>query len=316
MELQLKIISLVAYTFLFIFTIFKLKKQIVNLFGPTMESLLRQASSTPIRGTILGTISAFLLQSSTATTVLAITLVSNNILPLTNSYAIIIGANIGTTFSTQVLAIGATILGPALLCVGFLLQFYRRTRPFSKALFYIGLLLMIIELISHNARYFADIESVRALVLLGNNVWIGTIVGFALAALLQSSSIVTFLVIIFVGSNLMGVDQSLGLLIGANVGTAITAIIASLTLSHNAQRAAIAHFVFNALGLVITLPIIGFWKWTLPYLGATPVQQIINWNILFNVTCAVLAVTFFNYFVRLVQFVDRKIPRVKIDENL
>jgi phosphate:Na+ symporter len=314
MEIYQHILGLFAYTFLFIFAIFKLKKQIVHLFGPRMQVMLQRASSTPIRGTIFGTFAAFLLQSSTATTVLAITLVSNNVLPLANSYAIIIGANIGTTFSAQILALGVTILGPLMLCAGFLLQFVRRFAPASKAIFYIGFLLIVIELIGQNAKYFANIEQVRALVLAGNNVWIGTILGLVVAALLQSSSIVTFLVVIFTGSNLMGVDQSLGLLIGANVGTTVTGLIASLTLSHNAQRAAIAHFVFNFLGFFVTLPFINFWRASLPYLGSTPTQQIINWNIIFNLLCAVLAVLFFKQFVALVHYVDKKIPRVKIDE--
>lgn len=316
MNLFFALLTLLSYIFLLMFAVFKLAKQLRHHFSGVAQVRLVEFTKRPLSGALIGTFFTTLLQSSTAVTVITITLVSAEVLPLLNAYAIIIGANVGTTLSSQLVANGATLFGPVLLVIGFLAQFLKhRITKYSKSIFYLGLVFVIIQLLSQHAKILGEFDAVTSLLTSFTNIYLITFVGACVAALLQSSSVITFLVIIFVGSGVITTEQALGLLIGANVGTSMTGLIASLPLSISAQRVAIAHTVFNLLGIVITLPILGFWLWTLPFLGSTSALQVVNWNILFNVLSAVLALVFFQQFVTLVTWIDRMIPRVHIDEK-
>ncbi len=263
--------------------------------GTRTRRLLAAGTKTPLRGVLTGAAAAGILQSSSAVTVMAVGLVSTELLGLSQAIALVFGANVGTTVTAQLLAFRLTDwLGPLLLA-GFALSQLGGSggaRALGRALFGLGMLLAGMERMGGAMAPLAD--SPRFLGLMDRaaaSPLLGVVLGASLTAAVQSSSAAVAILQSAAGPAL-GLAGALPVLVGCNIGTTVTALLAAAGQSRDAKRAALAHTVFNLSGAVLYLLLRpGFGKLVLALTPAGAghlARQIANAHTLFNLLCAAL----------------------------
>lgn len=309
-------ILLAALVCLFLFSVFKLSKQLRSLFSKKVEETLRRTTKKPILAVVAGLVSTVLVQSSSLITVLTITLVEAQVLPFLAALGIIIGSNIGTTITAGLAALDLTLLAPLTLLAGFLLQFTPAVKKYSKAIFYLGMLLLVLNMMSDTAQIIAKESWVQSFIIYFNNPYAGIIAGMLLTFVISSSSAMTVLSIILASQGVITVEQGFGVILGANIGTTLTALLASLPLGRTAQSVAIGHIIFNILGVIAILPLLPFFSQWIIFFGTDPASQLTWSNIFFNIVTACVATLAIKRFEQLVKYVMRYLPHIKVPEKI
>jgi len=307
MSVATSIVGIITSLCVFVFALQKFSRQIQYAAGDRMREILHSLTSTPVRGTLIGTLFTALLQSSTATTVITVGLVDAGLISFTSSLGVIFGANIGSTVTTQLIALNLASIAPVILIAGFILERVKiKWQKYGRALFYFGLVFFSLAVM---VIFIEPLRTNTALLgLLGHisNVGSAIFVGFLVTAILQSSGVVSGLSIILVSQGLLSFEQAIGIILGANIGTTVTALIAAIPLHTNARRAAVAHFLFNTIGVLIMLPflrpIINF----IQYIDGATAQEVANFHVFFNIVSAFLFLIFIKPFARLVELVVRE----------
>lgn len=296
------IVSLVAVVFVFLFAIEKFSRQVEYLFGPRLKNLIERFTNTPIKGVLVGAGVTSVLQSSTAVTVMLVSLVDAGLLSFGNSVGVIIGSNVGTTLTTQLVAFKILNLAPYILVLGFILMnFKNRYQHFGKAIFYFGLVFSSLFIISVLAGTFKESEIFLSLVSKTSNIFIAIGIGFLASTILQSSSIATSIVIILVSGGLLTFPQALGIILGTNIGTTTTALLASIVTGKQGKRVAVAHFLFNVVGVIIFLPFIGVFSKFINNININLTGQVAISHLIFNLIIAVIFILLIRPFTALVQ---------------
>jgi phosphate:Na+ symporter len=282
--------TITALICLFLFAITKFSHQIEKNAGAHFRSFIRVVTRTPVYGALAGFTTAAIFQSSSATMVIAVSLVHAGIMSFTSSLGVLIGANVGTTLTTQLVAFKITAIAPYFLIAGLLLHYFGRGyKHYGKPLFYFGLVFFTLFLIQNILATVAYDSSVVAFFAALDNVWIAAFFGALAALILQSSTIVTSLIVLLVGSGTLSFDIALPLVIGANMGTTSTALIAALPLKEEARQTAIGNILFNLIGSLAFLLIIKPFGVFVQMIGGSPEQQVANAHLFFNLTCAICA---------------------------
>ena len=257
-SIVIPVLSLVA---VFLFGIEKFSHQIHKYAEGRFKQVLRKLTSNPFKGMAVGAIFTSLIQSSTATTVILAGLVSASIIPFSHSLGVIFGANIGTTLTSQLVALKVTNLAPYLILLGFLITYFGRShKSWGKPIFYFGLIFFSLSLITLYIEPVKSNPEIMAMFGGVSNLFMALLVGFLFTAVVQSSTVTSGLVIILAGGGVLDLNQAFGIILGADIGTTITVSIASLNLNREAKKVALAHFFFNLLGVLILLP---FFDWFL-----------------------------------------------------
>lgn len=293
--------SIIAVIFVFLFAVEKFSNQIQRLAGDKFKSIIQNLTSTPFKGTVIGTVITAIMQSSTATTVMAISLVQGGVMPFANSLGVIFGANIGTTITTQLIAFQLLEVAPFILVVGFILmKIQSKYQHFGKPIFYFGLIFSSLFIISVLVEPFKNNPILIDLLAKSSGVYLSILVGFIVVAVLQSSALVTGMVVIMSGAGLMGFDQAFAIILGANVGTTTTALIAASIMDKGAKRAAMAHFMFNVLGVVFILPFLDYFASIIQTFSNSLDVQVALAHLVFNILSAVIALIFVKQFEKLI----------------
>jgi phosphate:Na+ symporter len=297
------LLSVLAVIFVFLFAVEKFSRQVERLAGDKFKLIIQKMTATPFRGTFVGTFVTAVMQSSTAVTVMAVSLVDSGVLPFANSLGVIFGANIGTTITTSLIAFQLLELAPFILIFGFILmKLETRWKPFGKAVFYFGLLFSTLFIISVLVSPLKDNHLIISLLQKTSNIYVSVLVGFLLSTLIQSSAVVAGMVVILSGSGFFGFDQAFAIVLGSNIGTTTTALIAGTVMGKNARRTAVAHFLFNVLGVILLLPFFDvFAQFILLFSDSVSVQVALG-HIIFNILSAVIALVFVKQFEKLVIF--------------
>lgn len=300
-EVIIPILSLVA---IFLFSVHKFSDHVQRLAGEKFKSLLNSFTSTSVRGFGVGALFTSLIQSSTATTVILVTLVHAGLLPFRNTLGVIFGANIGSTITSQLVALNVGNVSPYFILFGFLFAFSKkRFREFGKLMFYFGLMFFSLYLVSVYLEPIKNNAEVLDALAGMSSFPLSVFAGFVLTALLQSSGVVSGMIILLVGGGFLGFDQAFGMIIGANIGTTMTALIASAFMNEEAKKVALAHLAFNVLGLIVFFPVEGLLSRAIEMIGGSASQQVANAHLLFNLTCGILFLALVRPFGRLIDFV-------------
>lgn len=282
--------SILAVMFVFLFAIEKFSKQIQYLAGDKFKLGLEKLTATPLRGTIVGSAITAIMQSSTAVSIMAISLVEGGLLSFTNSLGIIFGANIGTTITTSLIAFQLLEIAPFILVFGFLLmKVESKWKRFGKAVFYFGLIFSALFIISVLVEPLKTNPFIISILEHTSGIFLSIVIGVVLSTILQASSVVSGLAIILAGAGLIGFEQSFSIILGANIGTTTTGLIASLVVGKNAKRVAMAHFLFNVLGVLLILPFFSYFKDLMVFLSKSIEVQVAVGHVLFNVLSAIIA---------------------------
>ena len=218
---------------------------------------------------------------------IAVSLVDAGSISFRGSLGIIIGANVGTTVTAQLVALKLTAFAPVFLVAGFAVSLVgRRYRFLGRPLFYFGLVFFALELVSEALGPIKDDPATAQLLSHFTSLPAALLAGFLLTVVVQSSSVTTGLVILLANAGLVSLGEALPMLLGANVGTTSTSLLATSKMSLHARRAAIAHLIFNLGGVLLFLPFLTLLEGAVARLGGSVDQQVANAHLVFNVTCA------------------------------
>ena len=291
---------------LFLYGIKLLSSSLQNLAGDKLRQLLGTLTKTPLRGILVGILVTVLIQSSAGTTVMTVSFVNTGLLSLKQALGLIMGANIGTTVTAQLIAFNIDTLALPLLVVGVFSSMIfskKQLAYFASGLIGLGLVFLgmrTMKSASHVISQYHDL-----LLVLSSNPLTGVLAGIVLTALIQSSAATIGLTIAIASQGLITLDMALPIILGDNIGTTLTAIVVSLNASRPAKQAAMGHVLFNLIGTLIFLTILPFYREiveaTSPDLG----RQIANAHTIFNVLNTIL---FFPFVSLLAKLIARIIP--------
>jgi phosphate:Na+ symporter len=290
--------------------------------GNSMKNLLKRLTANRFTGALAGMIITAVIQSSSVTTVLIVGFISAGLLTLSQSIGVIIGANIGTTITAQIIAFKITKYGLLAIAVGFFIDAIGRSekvKHWGMMLMGLGLIFFGMELMSSATVPLREwptfIEAMRSM----DNPLLNILIGTIFTAVIQSSSASTGIVIVLASQSLVTLESAIGLVFGANIGTCITAIIAAFGRPREAVQAAWVHVIFNLAGVLIWMffiPQFASFIRSISYVTGSQVgsariaseipRQIANAHTLFNVGNALLFIWFTGPLAKLVEWVVPK----------
>lgn len=290
--------------------------------GERMKKILSFLTKNPIMGALAGALVTAVLQSSSATTVMAIGFVSAGLMTLPQAISVIFGANIGTTMTAQLLAFKLSDYIYPIIFIGFMLQFVGKTEKLKNigmVIFSFGLLFEGIEIMGHVMKPLAGSSVfVDLMAEVSSTPVLGVLLGGVMTLVVQSSSATIAVLQNFAAqpaadgvSSVIGLTGAIPILLGDNIGTTITAILASIGQTKNAQRTAIAHSIFNISGSLVCLCIIPFFAQFVQYISPSGREidiisrQIANAHTTFNVVCTLAWLPFISVMVKIVKAIIR-----------
>lgn len=261
--------------------------------GPKMKSLLEALTKNKLLAVLVGVLVTGVIQSSSATTVMVVGFVNAGLLSLSRAIGVIMGANIGTTVTSLMLSVELdfavifTAVGAICLLAGNRSSF----KLFGQITMGLGILFVGMNTMTDAMRPLRDWEVFRNLMATATNPIIGVLVGAGVTALLQSSSASVGILQALASSGAISLEAALFILFGQNIGTCVTALMASVGTTHTAKRAAVVHLLFNVLGtlmFVIIALMLPFADWIRMAAGDNLRLQIAFSHIAFNVTATVV----------------------------
>ena len=229
--------------------------------GDRMRVLLANLTRNRFAAMGTGAFVTAVIQSSSVTTVLLVGFLSAGLMGLGQSVGVILGANIGTTITAQIVAFKVTHYALAFVALGFpLLAFARRSRikHHGKGLFGLGLVFLGMGIMGEAMEPLRSHEPFVAWMASMGRPWLGILAGALFTALVQSSSATTGVVIVLAGGGFISLEAGIALCFGANVGTCVTALLAAVGRPRVAMRLAAVHVLFNLLGVLLWLPLIAW----------------------------------------------------------
>ncbi len=313
---------------LFLYGMEKLTDSLKVLAGDRLKSLLARMTSNRLKGVLSGAFITATIQSSSVTTVLVVGFISASLLSLRQAIPIIMGAEIGTTITAQIIAFKITQYSLILVAVGFFLAFIPKSKTvkvWGATLMGLGLIFFGMELMKGATSPLRSFEPfIQTMQNLRNPVF-AVLFSATFTALIQSSSATTGIIIVLASQGFLTLEAGIALVFGANIGTCITAFLASIGKPREAVRAAFVHVMFNTAGVLIWIGFIDqlamFIRWVSPVaeglagvdaLKADTPRQIANAHTTFNVANTLLFIGFTPVMARIV---EKLVPDRKLEEE-
>lgn len=285
------VIMLLGGAGLFLYGMNLMSAGLEQIAGKRLEGLIAKLSGRVFHGIVVGTVVTAIIQSSSATTVMVVGFVNAGIMTLKQAIGIIMGANIGTTITAQLVTINISAIAPLGIAIGVALKMFSKRNKIGT----IGETVLGFSLIFFGMKVMTSaIAPVKDMPLITDfiadiagggfrNTVLGFLLGAGLTALLQSSSATTGIMIAMAGTGLLPFEAAFPILMGTNVGTCVTAILSSIGASNTAKRAAMMHLLFNVIGTLVFLTIFsGVSVYLVKMLSDSPTSQLANAHTLFN----------------------------------
>ncbi|MCQ2519644.1 MAG: Na/Pi cotransporter family protein [Lachnospiraceae bacterium] len=327
------ILNLLAGIGIFLVACSMMSSNLEALSSDGLKVLFSKVSKSKWLGVGIGAVGTAAIQSSGATTVMTIGFVNAGIMSLYQAATIIYGANIGTTITGQIVALGmisgdrlsTTIMFSGLAGVGsFIKLFSKKDTPklWGGILSGFGMLFVGLSIMSGAMESFAELDAVKAFLASITNMFLLVIIGAVLTAIVQSSSVMTSVAITMLVAGLITLDQGIFLTMGSNIGSCVVALLAGLSGSKNAKRTSFIHLLFNVSGVVVFL-FVGFILplasgGSISYGGifeslfpSAPQTQLAMFHTVFNVLTVLLIMPATNI---LINIVKRIVPDIERDE--
>jgi phosphate:Na+ symporter len=289
---------------LFIFGLDNFSREIERISGEHFRKSLSNATKWPLVGVLIGALVTAVIQSSSATSVIAISLVNAGVLSFKNSVGIIFGSNVGTTITAQLVAFKLTNFAPFLIIIGFFLSIVRsRLAIFGKTIFYFGFVFFSLNLIASSLEPLQANEALMKILSQPQNPIYAILLGCVFTAIVQSSSVTTGLAIVFTMQGLLSLENAVPIIMGANIGTTATAFIAVFNMDIAAKKAALSHFLFNVGGVLIFTPLLVIFGHRLSTIQMEPAIALANIHLVFNLATSLIFTLFINPFTRFIDFI-------------
>ena len=301
MDIVVSILLMLAGTGVFLIGINMMGSNLETLAGSKIRTIFDKISGNRFTGLLTGAGVTAVIQSSGATTVMVVGFVNAGLMTLVQATPIIMGANIGTTITAQIVqleSLGITAWFAVLTAIGAFMQMLSKKNTIQKIgslLAGLGMIFVGLNVMKESMSIFQEIPAIQNILVNTTNPAILILVALALTALVQSSSATTGIMITLAASVNIPIKSIMFATLGVNIGSCITSIIASFGTNTNAKRASLIHLLFNSIGAIVFFPII-YWapldKWfelMFPDLIAT---QSAMFHTFFNVTMTILLIPF------------------------
>lgn len=277
--------------------------------GNKMKQILEKLTANRFVGVLVGAAITAVIQSSSATTVMVVGFVNSGMMTLRQAVWIIMGANIGTTITGQLIALNVEAIAPLIAFIGVAsIVFVKNAKVHNYGMILAGLGVLFIgmNMMGDAMVPLRSSETFIALMTKFSNPAVGILVGMIFTAIIQSSSASVGILQTLAAGGLIGLNSAVFVLFGQNIGTCITAVLASIGTSRNAKRTTIIHLTFNIIGTVLFTAIcISFplADWVAALTPGKPAAQIANMHTLFNVVTTLLLLPFGSLLVKLAQLI-------------
>ncbi len=292
--------SILSALILFLFGLSSFSAELRLTAGEHLKTIMSRLTINRFVAFFVGATFTAIIQSSTAVSTLAVSLVDAGILSFSGATAIMLGSYIGTTGTAWLVSLKLTGIGPIFIVVGTvigLLPF--KIRVFGKALFYFGFIFFSLDLISNSLEPLKSSVALTELLLHTNSALKGIFIGVLLTVVLQSSTVVTGLAIIFVQQSMLSPEQAIPIVLGANIGTTATALVASAKMGGIAKKAAVANTLMNTIGVIVFFPFLGPFTDLVLSLAPTPSMVVAVAHLGFNIVLVSAFLALLHPFVRL-----------------
>ena len=297
--------------------------------GDKMRTILGNLTSNRILALGLGTFVTMIIQSSSATSVMLVGFVNSKLMRFKRTIGIILGANIGTTITAQLIAFKLTDYSLLMIAIGFALLYFAKKQGYKylgQSILGFGILFFGMHIMSEAMYPMRSFTPFIELLQVLENPFLGILVGMIFTALLQSSSAFIGITIVLATQGLISLEAAIPLLLGSNIGTAITAFLASIKASKEAKKVALANAFINVFGMLLLVMWIPAFadiitnispKSTLAAsdpqaMAETIPRQIANAHTVFNVMIAVIILPFTNIVARII---DKILPEIELAED-
>lgn len=286
--------------------------------GSKLKRIIELLTSNVIMGVLVGMVVTMVIQSSSATTVMVVGFVNAGIMSLTQAIGVIMGANIGTTITAQLVSLDVDFLAPVALGIGIVIYMFsnkQKHKNIAEILIGFGILFTGMDFMKEAVKPLAGYQGFTDMLLsFGHHPILGVLMGFAITAIVQSSSASMGMLIALASQGLIPITAALPILYGENIGTCVTSLISSIGASRNARRAAIMHLTFNVLGsmifmFILSKPIVAIVTAIDPTDAA---RQIANAHTLFNVINVIVLLPFNKLIVKLAM---KLVPESKEEQD-
>ena len=343
-QIATAVLSLIAGIGVFLIACTMMSSNLESVSSNKLKKLFAKTSKSKLMGVGIGTVATAAIQSSGATSVMAIGFVNAGIMTLTQAATVIYGANIGTTITGQITALGmfentisTGVIFATFAGIGaFIMAFAKKdvVKKIGGILAGFGMLFVGLDMMSASMKAFAELESVKNFLALIKNPILLVLIGAVFTAIIQSSSVMTSVAITMVFTGLISLDQGIYLTMGSNIGSCVVAIIAGITSGANAKRTALIHLLFNVTGVIIFMLVAMMMREisksvnpsrviTFGYLfekmfPSAPQTQLAMFHTFFNVITVALVLPFTNLMVKLVTKIipDKKATSQDSEERL
>ena len=239
---------------LFLFGMELMSDSIEKVAGARLRRILEIFTTNRFMGMIVGIIFTGIIQSSSACTVMVVSFVNSGLMNLYQAAGVILGANIGTTITSQLVSFNLSKIAPLILLVGVVVMMFtkkEKVRKVAEVVVGFGILFVGLSTMSQAMANMKNEPQVVNLLMSLKNPFLASLMGFALTAIIQSSSVTVSIVLLLANQDLLPLPITLYIILGCNIGACATAMLASMTGKKDAKRAALIHLLFNIIGTVI-----------------------------------------------------------------
>ena len=239
---------------LFLFGMELMSDSIEKVAGARLRRILEIFTTNRFMGMIVGIIFTGIIQSSSACTVMVVSFVNSGLMNLYQAAGVILGANIGTTITSQLVSFNLSKIAPLILLVGVVVMMFtkkEKVRKVAEVVVGFGILFVGLSTMSQAMANMKNEPQVVNLLMSLKNPFLATLMGFALTAIIQSSSVTVSIVLLLANQDLLPLPITLYIILGCNIGACATAMLASMTGKKDAKRAALIHLLFNVIGTII-----------------------------------------------------------------
>lgn len=303
---------------LFLYGIQMLTRSMEKLAGNQIQVWLDRMTTTRIKAAAFGVAAAGILRSSGLVMVTMIGLINANLMTLEQAVGVMMGNEIGTTITAQIVAFDIKAFCFLFMAIGFIfIEFLPngQWREWGEAILGFGILFLGMNLMSDALKVLAELQIVKIwLAAMGQNSLLGLFAGIITTGIIQSSSAVTGLVVAMGMSQIITLNGAIGILLGANIGSCVTGIIASARLSRGARQASVAQIVINIIGVLIFLPFVKPFAILVSHTSNDLPRQIANAHTIFNVATSAILFPFVPMIAGIARWISPE--KVKKEEKL
>jgi len=284
--------------------------------GSRLKFILEKVTANPLRAVFVGAIVTAIIQSSSATTVMVVGFVNSGLLTLVQATGIIMGANIGTTMTAFLVSMDISGFVPILIFLGSAVLLFSTSKKYkgvASIVLGFGILMLGMSMMGDAMSPLRDSATFKMLIMtIGTKWYFGLALGLGITMIIQSSSATTGILIALTATGSITIEIAFPIILGANIGTCITALLSSITANKMAKKAAVIHLLFNVIGAIIFLPLGALLIDIVKILSPVNVKLQISFiHLLFNLSNTILLLPFSAYLITMAE----RIVGVEVDMN-